>query len=71
MNVRYFHEIPDFIFLDSQTSLAPIPMLIIFWGGGLFSFVSWQHLLAYFRNIVLSQITGGKQRILLFLFHLL
>lgn len=33
-----------------------------------FSFVSWQHLLVCFRNIVfLSQIVGGKRRILLFL----
>lgn len=31
-----------------------------------FSFLSWQHLLVYFRNIVfLSQIIGGKRRVLL------
>lgn len=59
MNVRYFHEIPDFIFLVSQTSLASIHILII--AGNLFSTVSWQHLPVYFRNTVfLSQIIGGK-----------
>lgn len=67
MNVRYFHEIPDFIFLVSQTFL---PWLSFAYPSLLenFSFVSWQHLLVYFRDIVfLSQIIGGKWRILLFL----
>lgn len=67
MNGRYFHEIPDFIFLVSQTFL---PWLSFTYSSLLenFSLVSWQHLLVYFRNIVfLSQIIGGKWRILLFL----